>query len=363
MVCGGDWFREGDFYEVHCDEAERRISKGPLTVGICLCGSPWKPSIGGLRGGKTPNTLVTHFVESQDEARKVNDYAAVARVIEELARQDAFEVLRSQVKVLERAIARRKRLGRGRPWALPTRKATSKGRDQLVLAVEQHGFTARESKKAVAAFWTAMANGLQYEGFVQTPLGVFRVERPDPVQRRRFGREQVFYRLPRIVFRPDRDLVRALNLCIEFRVEEARVPEVDHKKDQLCCEICGSVEFMEAEFKQYRQRSASMPGDDISPLTEGIRVRICMCGNPIQPSLRRQTSVGKPIRESFQKSFEMARAWRESTRPNRIIERLRSEAFVTKQAHDLLAEEVAKLKAIIAELPLQEKPSEPASSS
>ena len=137
------------------------------------------------------------------------------------------------------------------------------------------------------------------------------------------------------------------------------MPTVNHPKDQLVCEICGSVEFLEAEFKQYREMTASLPGGDLSPLTEnGIRVQICLCGNLIEPGHLRRRSIQRADRESFQKSFEAAQRWRESVQPARIIERLRSGSFATKQDHDRLAEEVARLEAIIRELPRQPDSSE-----
>ena len=241
-------------------------------MGICLCGSPWVPLIGGVRAGRTPHVLLGHFMESLESARQENDYAAISSAAAgELARQDAFEALRSRVKALERAVARYRRPGRGRPWALPRRPAASQGRNQLVLAIEQRGFTARQAKKAVAAFWDAMGRGLKLEGFVQTPLGVFRVKlkQRKPQQRQRFGRQQVLYRLPRIiVFKPAKDLVRAVNSTVtpEPTVKETPVPMVDYQTNQLRCPICGSAEFLEAEFRQYQKMTTTLPGD--SDLTQ-----------------------------------------------------------------------------------------------
>jgi hypothetical protein len=100
-----------------------------------------------------------------------------------------------------------------------------------------------------------------------------------------------------------------------------------YPKEQLCCEVCGSVEFLEAEFKQYRKLPSSLPGGDLSAITEGgIRVQICMCGNPIEPG-RLRRSIRRADRESFQKSFEGARQWVTSVRPAAIINRLCSENF------------------------------------
>ena len=73
LVCGGNWFREADFYEFWREEAVGNSwptwpdlvgkSPGPMGLGICLCGSPWKPLIGGMRGGRTPNRLLNRLVE------------------------------------------------------------------------------------------------------------------------------------------------------------------------------------------------------------------------------------------------------------------------------------------------------------
>ena len=363
LVCGGNWFREGDFYEFLREEAVGSFwptwpelvgqkSPGPMTLGICLCGSPWTPLLGGVRWGRTPNQLVHNLMKSLEGALEANDDAALSAATEEWARQDAYAVLRRRVKVVERAIARRRRPGPGRPWALPKRPADARGRDQLVLAVEQRGFTARQAKKAVAAFWKAMAKGVVEDKFLLTPIGVFTVERRQRLRRQRFGHIQVLYRLPRIVFRPDKRLVHVLNYPVNnYDVEETRVPTVNHAKDQLCCEICGSVEFLEAEFKQYRKMSSSLPGGDLSPVTEnGIRVQICLCGNPIDPGHLRRRSIQRADWESFRQSFAAARRRRQSVQA-RIIEQLQSEALATKQDHDRLAEEVAKLEAIIRELP------------
>src|SRR5712691_11143028 len=65
-TCGGDWFREAEYYEFRREESlgpywptgadlVGRISIGPKPLLICLCGSPRTPSIGGIRGGHTPN--------------------------------------------------------------------------------------------------------------------------------------------------------------------------------------------------------------------------------------------------------------------------------------------------------------------
>jgi nucleoid DNA-binding protein len=222
----------------------------------------------------------------------------------------------------------------------------------LVLAVEDCGLTARQAKKAVAAVWNAMRSGLKAEGFVETSLGILRVVRRPTQQSRRFGRKLLVNQQARIVFKPEKSLVRSINP----EVKEDPVPAKQYPKNQLICDICGSVEFSEAQFKQYLPLSSSLPGDDFHPVSiNGIRVPICMCGNPILPCQLRLTSVSKSDRESFGKSFEAARQWRQSVRPASIVAQLSVQSFVAKTDYDRLVEKVNKLAAIVREMPLPVK--------
>ena len=60
-ACGGEWFREADYYPFRPEkdlvtwpgwpELIGRASVARMTVGVCLCGTPLDPLIGGLRGG------------------------------------------------------------------------------------------------------------------------------------------------------------------------------------------------------------------------------------------------------------------------------------------------------------------------
>src|ERR1051325_4662849 len=79
-VCGGEWFRLTDWYQFLREEVIVRkwdpkdgligqVTPGAMTVGICLCGTPWKPLIGGifLSG---PTELVRAFLGNLDRAHQ-----------------------------------------------------------------------------------------------------------------------------------------------------------------------------------------------------------------------------------------------------------------------------------------------------
>jgi hypothetical protein len=63
-ACGGTWFREKTFYAFVPERQELltlawecepgRVSRMPMTILVCLCGTRLRPRMGGLRGGYTP---------------------------------------------------------------------------------------------------------------------------------------------------------------------------------------------------------------------------------------------------------------------------------------------------------------------
>jgi hypothetical protein len=62
LACGGEWFRDVSYHAFLPEESwpiwpdlTGHASHMPMTVCVCLCGTPLNPEIGGLRGGKTPN--------------------------------------------------------------------------------------------------------------------------------------------------------------------------------------------------------------------------------------------------------------------------------------------------------------------
>jgi len=151
-VCGGQWFRLVDYYEFLPEELLTwwptkflvgQITPGPMGVGVCLCGTPWTPEL-----SAEPKLAVIRFLYSYLWASQVNDLMRAATA-SELAEQKAFDALCHRLKLLEGTVGRRMRPGRGRPWKSPTRKPASGGRDRLVVALQERGFSFREAREMV----------------------------------------------------------------------------------------------------------------------------------------------------------------------------------------------------------------------
>jgi nucleoid DNA-binding protein len=240
-ACGGDWFREADYYEVFREESVRpswpppdlvgQISMGPMTLLVCLCGTPLKPSIGGLRGGRTPNVELLKLFDSLRKSQAClqdhHDGDLVRAAAEEyLAKAESFQALAGQLQALEKLAGPRiaqqtpsRKSPRGCYWATPKRKPASGDvltQDTLVLALQGIGLTARVAKKAVKAIFDAIIRWLQDGGIATTPLGVFKtVRRPPEYTRVRLGRSMKFNTHPkRVVFLPSRELRAACNRSI-----------------------------------------------------------------------------------------------------------------------------------------------------
>jgi hypothetical protein len=177
-ACGGDWFRELNYHEFLREETlgyswetwpdlAGQLSRGTMTLLVCLCGSPLTPQIGGVRGGHLFNMELLALLAS---LRKVLDRlehlrtgpSVLAGLADQPASPEAFAALDSRLQNVERVLARRLRSGRGRPWRSPKRTPRAKGRDQLAIAVEQRaGLTARQAKKAVTGFWNVIRQAIR----------------------------------------------------------------------------------------------------------------------------------------------------------------------------------------------------------
>ena len=117
-------------------------------------------------------------------------------------------------------------------------------------------------------------------------------------------------------------------------------------RNQLRCERCGSLEFTEAEFRQYeRGPYSATPGNDLWRIQEDpLRALICLCGNPIPRG--RLRSGGQRDRESFQESLEAARRYRDTALPQRLLSEF-GERYPDKQQYDSLAERIANLERML----------------
>src|SRR5450432_3841887 len=84
LACGGTWFREVILDQFQTEDKEDitlrwgyeggRISTLPMTVLVCLCGTPFCPPIGGVRGGNTPNLEILRFNDSFERVEKVQRF-------------------------------------------------------------------------------------------------------------------------------------------------------------------------------------------------------------------------------------------------------------------------------------------------
>ncbi len=369
-VCRGDWFREADYYEFQREELlQYSWPTWPDLVGqaspqakpllVCLCGTPQAHLIG---GETTPSPSRQRFMASSENGReylkRCNDEGFLrAATDEQLASPEALNALAARLKELARTIGRSMRSGPGRPWRLPTREPDAKGRDVLVLALEaKAGLTSRKAKQVVSSFWKVMETCIRRGEVVETPVGVFRITRgPQPRKQFGLGRQQLLYRLPKkVVFKPSPQL---LAVCDETSPtaavpKENSVPAVNVPDNQYCCEQCGSSYFVEGQFRQYRKMSSSLPGGDLSPITEvPVRALVCICGHPINPGKLRRQSIAREDHASFQKSFAAAWGYRQSRQPQAFIGRL-SQDFTGRDEYQRLANQIANLEAILqARLP------------
>src|ERR1017187_4104694 len=101
LACGGEWFRQGNSYEFQREETLSyfqetwpllvgRLSKGIMTLLVCLCGSPLTPKIGGVRGGHTFNSELTALLASLRKILvRLEDIGTARPVLAGLANQPA----------------------------------------------------------------------------------------------------------------------------------------------------------------------------------------------------------------------------------------------------------------------------------
>jgi hypothetical protein len=219
-ACGSDWFRKMSINRYSC--AEKPISRGQMEVLVCICGTPFEPNIGGVPPSPTAEYELSAFWQSfaQAEAsiqkchnREVVDKWAAAKLMweQELVTlaEKALPLEREIGRQLSRADAQRKSPP-GRHWEMPTRTPSGGFRDEVTAALQARGFTFRQARQAVKAFFEAIQSALLRGEEVETPFGTLRTE-DSPDRQRRWRpipnrpwllRVQVLFRNPtRIVLR------------------------------------------------------------------------------------------------------------------------------------------------------------------
>ena len=181
-----------------------QLTQGPVTLLVCLCGTPLRPEIGGARGGRTPNLELAQLLDGlKNSHARLKDHhdgdSVLAEAETHLATAESIQVLSDQLKALERRVGPRiaqqtpsRKSPRGCYWTPPKRKPASGDvltLDTLVIALQEIGLTARVAKQAVKAIFEGITNWLKDGGIVETPLGVFEsVRRPPERKIFRLGR-------------------------------------------------------------------------------------------------------------------------------------------------------------------------------
>lgn len=213
--CGSTWFREVPLEQFATMESEEPRSLMRLGVWVCLCGMAVWPNVGGVRGGRTAQREIHEFMNNfQRTTAQMPARGAAERLLAEI--QSGLMTTSQKWQVLDELQAAERQIGRwlhwadgkgskpGRHWGMPKRPAATNGRDQMVVALQQRGFTFRKSRWLVRTFWDLMADLLGSGEVIDTPIGTFAaVASPKRQVRRRFGRRQVlFARRKRIRFWP-----------------------------------------------------------------------------------------------------------------------------------------------------------------
>jgi nucleoid DNA-binding protein len=219
-ACGSTWFREEWFVELPERfwryDLEHSVTN-PIGFLVCACGQAVSLLPSGVQG-----RTAKRFQNSLKQMEGHLKGEVIAAFREQAAAERAqLPALQRRVKELEGAVGRRlakrqlaagERKARGRHWEVPRRHSANQpgnnGRDWLVLELQRRGITFRKARAAVTAVVDAMREGLRRDAWVETPIGKFELRsRAQPLQRKRFGREQCLYERPTVVFTPVRRLL------------------------------------------------------------------------------------------------------------------------------------------------------------
>jgi hypothetical protein len=318
--CGSTWFREVDVKRYLPQEPvnwweldeQRLLNRTHPQLRICLCGAPLKPNIGGVSSQAIEE--VVSFKQSLD--------GALAEI--KSSRRDFDEVLKGWVgdpltkDRLDAAAARLRRaeemvlweqkkadpkevVGARKPWKKISREPETQGalgRDDLVLALQEKGFTYRMARLLVKVILETLHLKLGLEHEMEAPVGVLRLAAaPKQREHRAFGRlVKTYTHKMWIRFRPASDLTIRARADAESEAEAekeekkkmARRRKQEQEAETVACPRCKSTWLMEAEFRQYLDVYGSTPGADICALDDGsaFRLRVCLCGQPVGPMLR-----------------------------------------------------------------------------
>ena len=287
--------------------------------------------------------------------------AAVERRVEDdqddpLDAADAARLRRAEETVLreQKKLDPKEVVGARKPWKKIHREPEAKtalGRDDLVLALQEKGFTYRMARLLVKEILATLHLKLEREHEMKTPIGKFRLAAaPEQREHRAFGRLVKTYTHERwIRFRPAADLtIRALDdddAGDDADVEdEAVLEEEDEEMSQsgedrpVKCPRCKSTWLTAAEFRQYMEASGSTPGADIFPLDATVfPLRVCLCGQPIGPTLK-NAYRDVPGLEDFLENVKKARRYlKRAGAVDEAVERILLEFVPREKLERLLA--------------------------
>jgi hypothetical protein len=220
-ACGSTWFREALFYEFvparpWLYEEEERSQE--MTILICLCGQPITPPLSAGAGPRIWQTI-QRLLKCLEQVQKRSDVLGQAKFVlwQAAFQRQQLQALQPQLRKVERAAARQlaqqevaagRRKPQGRLWQPASNVANpsgTKGRVWLESELRKSGLTVREAYAVVAVVFDAIKEGLQRDGFVETPLGEFFTKSsPQPYERQRFG---LNLQCMRVAYKPDPSLV------------------------------------------------------------------------------------------------------------------------------------------------------------
>jgi hypothetical protein len=208
-------------------------------------------------------------------------------------------------------------VGARKPWKEIDREPEAQGalgRDDLVLALQEKGFTYRMARLLVKEILDACLLALMRDYELKTPFGVLRIAKA-PKQREHgaFGRLVKTYRRNLWVrFRPAADLtIRVPADDAEEKEEKmARRRKQEEETETVACPRCKSTWLMEAGFRQYMgDVYGSTPGADIAPLDgDPFPLLVCLCGQPIGPRLK-NAYRDVPRLQDFRKNVKKAQQY------------------------------------------------------
>jgi hypothetical protein len=338
--CGSTWFRVADINryppqtQAHLQAPTSWVELLNQTrpqLRICLCGAPLRPEIaGGLAGGLTAHEEFVSFKKSLDraladlESSRRDLEKALKHWVENPLTKDDLHAVAARLREAEEMVLWEQRkavpkevFGARKPWKKIGREAETKtalGRDDLVLALQEKGFTYRMARRLVKVILKECLLQLRLDQSLETPIGKFLLDKaPKEREHWAFGYPVKTYRKKWWVH-----FLAAADLTIRADAGDARSraekedPEEEEDEEMakpVACPRCGSTWMMEAEFRQYMEAYGSTPGADIFALDgPAFRLRVCLCGQPIGPTLRKYVYHLDGL-DDFRKNIEKARQY------------------------------------------------------